>query len=457
MMENIPWSITETEISLARRCVEMALEEGASDVRVSLSKSLMDLVLVRDGSPDKVSRAGDRSLTFNIFADGRYGTFSVNRLDGDLMRSFLHDAVETVRMLAPDEFRRLPDSSRTAKNALTGLELGLYDPSYASLSPSERLETACGASIFATAKPEGCRLISEEIEYSNSIYDNLVIDSRGLEARHIESSFEIGCETTIADARGNKYSGYWWDASPMRADLSTSDVCAKALQRAMAQINPLPHPGGACTMVVENEAAARLLSPVLGALSAFSVQQGNSFLRDSLGKKVFADGFTLCDRPHEKGCSGSKLFDSEGVATSEAPIIEGGTVREFFINTYLSGKLGMPPTREDAMRPTVLPFRPGGAKEGSFGTDEILALCGEGILVTGFNGGNHNAATGDFSYGVEGFAFKGGRIVHPIRGMVITGNMLTLWNNLIAAGDNPRRGAGKQVPTLAFSQVEFSA
>ena len=35
----------------------------------------------------------------------------------------------------------------------------------------------------------------------------------------------------------------------------------------------------------------------------------------------------------------------------------------------------------------------------------------EGILVTGFNGGNSNPATGDFSVGVEGFYVKNGEII----------------------------------------------
>ncbi len=456
-MEQIPWSITEQERALAARCIGLAREAGASAVRVALNKSIMNLVLLRDGAPDKVSRSGDRSLTFNLFVDGRYGTFSVNRLEEGLLRDFLRDAVETVRMLAPDPFRRLPDAARTAKDARTGLELGLYDPAYAAVTPASRMERALGASIFQKSRPEGYSLISEELEYSDSVYDSYLVDSEGLEARHIESSFEMGCEMTVADPEGNKYSGYWWDASPRRDDLRTGRISPEALRRACAQMHPLPHPGGACTMVVENETSSRLLSPLLGALSAFSIQQGNSFLVDTLGKQVFPEGFTLADRPRTPGESGSKYFDSEGVATREAAIIDRGIVREYFVNTYMAGKLGMAPTREDAMRPCVLPFRPQGCSKGPFGLKEILAWCREGILVTGFNGGNHNSATGDFSYGVEGFAFHDGVPVHPVREMVVTGNIRTLWNHLLAAGDDPRRGAAKQVPTLAFGQVEFSA
>ena len=63
---------------------------------------------------------------------------------------------------------------------------------------------------------------------------------------------------------------------------------------------------------------------------------------------------------------------------------------------------------------------------------DILDLCGSGILVTDFNGGNCNSATGDFSYGVSGFLFENGKITSPIDSMLITGNMTDLWSNLLA-------------------------
>ena len=88
---------------------------------------------------------------------------------------------------------------------------------------------------------------------------------------------------------------------------------------------------------------------------------------------------------------------------------------------------------------------------------DILKLCGSGIYVTGFNGGNCNPVTGDFSYGVEGFAFSRGKVTHPVREMLITGNMKELWSGLLAAGTDARESARWQIPTIAFDKVSFSA
>jgi PmbA protein len=65
--------------------------------------------------------------------------------------------------------------------------------------------------------------------------------------------------------------------------------------------------------------------------------------------------------------------------------------------------------------------------------------------------------TGDFSFGIEGFAFSKGKITHPVKEMLITGNIMTLWNSLVAAGSDARTSSRWQIPTLAFENVSFSA
>ena len=455
-MEGMNGTLGREEIQLAEKSLETALRLGANKARVTLNKSLMVLYGTLNGELDKVNHCLDRSMSVCLFVDGRFGSFSTNRLDESELETFLAKSISTVRMLAEDPCRDLPDPSRTAKDASTGKELCLFDPSYPELTSEERLRMAMDASIFKAHGEDG--LISEEGEYSDSVFDSFVADSNGLRCRHTETSFEYGVEMTILDKEGNRYSGYWWDSSPRLKDLQIGGCGEIALKRALAQIGPGKVPSGQYTMVVDSENASRLVTPLINALGGYALQQKNSFLLDTLGKRVFPEWMNLVDLPHAKGFTGSRLFDSEGVATKETPVIENGIVREYFINTYMSGKMGMDPTIEDVTRPVMLPCTaPGLAKPEKMDRDSIMELVGDGILVTGFNGGNSNSATGDFSFGIEGFLFKDGMIVHPVREMLITGNFLTLWENLLAAGDDPRPCKSKLIPTLAFGKVFFSA
>ena len=468
--------LTQEEIALAKKCLNYALEQGAEAVRITLTKSLMNLVGLLNGEVDKTAHALDRSLQLQLFVDSRFGSFSSNRLEKEGLEAFIREAIGTVKMLETDPFRALPAPGRLAKDAVTGRELGLYDPAYESLTAEKRRQMALNSMAWPTLSapadaphpgldPESLsqsphpglrpgiswRLISEEGEYSDSVFDSLTLDSQGLEARHTETSFEIGYESTVEDDEGRHFSSYWWDATPQLNKLQLKDCAEKACRRAVAQLDPQSVPSGKYTLVLDSECASKVVTPVLNALGGYSLQQKNSFLTDSLGKRLFPEGLTILDAPRTPGDTGCRLFDSEGVATREMPIIQNGVVKTYFLNTYISRKMEMEPTIEDATRVKVLPFG------GCHTQEEILAKVGDGILVTGFNGGNSNPATGNFSYGIEGFVIKDGKRAHPVREMLITGNFIDLWNNLVAVADDARPCLSKLVPTLAFENVDFSS
>ena len=323
--------LTPQEIALARHCLEYARSQGADAVRITLTKSLLNLVGVLNGEVDKTSHALDRSLQLQLFAKGRFGSFSSNRLDKEGLEAFIREALDTVGMLEADAFRSLPSPERLAKDAVTGQELGLYDPACETLTAEARREMALGSVAWPQ---EG--LIAEEGEYSDSVFDSLTLDSQGLEARHTETSFEIGYESTVEDADGRHYSSYWWDAAPRLEDLQLKGCAQKAYERARDQRNPRSVSSGKYTLILDSECASKVVTPVLSALGGYSLQQKNSFLTGSLGKQLFPQGLTILDVPRTKGDTGCRLFDSEGVATREMPVIENGVVKTYFLNTYIS-------------------------------------------------------------------------------------------------------------------------
>ena len=544
MKESLDFAISGAEIEIADKSVQMALNAGASAVMVSLDKAKTEIYALLDGEIDNIRQTGDRSLTFNIYADGKYGTFSTNRFEEDSLRDFLCKAVETVRMLVADPFRGLPDRKDLATDAVNGDEMGLCWYGYDSVTREEKLEMARRVSVFgefsAPSSDRNWRVVSEEVEYNNTLSDTYLTSSDGCRCRQTETSFEVSSQVTVEDNEGNKYTGLWWDYGVSPEKVLTSECGRKAVEMAVMQIAPVNADKGKYTMVVSRLVSGRLLQPVLNALSSLSVYQKSSFLVDALGKQVFSKGLNVMDMPLEKGKSGAILFETDGRACRNREIISDGVVKENFTSIYMSRKLGIPPTSSCPNRPVLLPFVSeellggdcggvsgdglgavnggergaelcvvsgggrgvergevsgsglcgdcgdvsgdglGAASGDGRGTElagglgaerglkanpfvneiaqkDILDLCGSGILVTDFNGGNCNSATGDFSYGVSGFLFENGKITSPIDSMLITGNMTDLWSNLLAAGSDPVPGMSRQVPTLAFRDVTFNA
>ena len=434
---------------------------GAEGIRLSLNKNEMDSCSMLNGELDKVSHSADRSIYIYLYVDGKYGTFSTNRLDEKEVENFISKAIVMVKMLGEDRCRRLPDPERTAKDACGGMELGLYDSHYEGCDSDSRLKKAEKMSIIRSLpEAEGYKVISEECEYAESLDDTILMDSQGFEGRHTETSFNCFSELTIQDNEGNRYSGYWWEASPHFDVLRLKECSHTALERAISQIGPRSRRSGRYRMIVDGTVASRLVSPLINALNASAIQQKMSFLDGSLEKKMFSEGLTIMDNARTPGKSGSRMYDSEGVATQNRAIIDHGVVKQYFVSTYMAEKTGFAPTIEDISRPCLSPFMAGKELtdlEKGVSLKDILVQCGNGIYVTGFNGGNCNPVTGDFSFGIEGFAFSKGKITHPVKEMLITGNIVELWNSLTAAGTDTRSSSRWQIPTLAFENVSFSA
>ena len=144
--------ITENELSFVREALRMAQDAGAQHARATLSKSEEDLVATLDGEVDRVTHCADRSLSLALFVDGRFGSYSTNKLDPAALEGFIARAVAATRMVAEDPCRTLPDPARCCHDALTGDELGLVDPSRDALSPADRRQLALNASVLFNSR-----------------------------------------------------------------------------------------------------------------------------------------------------------------------------------------------------------------------------------------------------------------------------------------------------------------
>jgi PmbA protein len=199
---------------------------------------------------------------------------------------------------------------------------------------------------------------------------------------------------------------------------------------------------------VEARSGGRLVAALLGPLGAASLQQKRSYLEGKLGAAVGSPLLDLTDDPLVVRGLGSRLYDGEGIAARRFPIFEGGALRSYYVDTYYGRKLGIPPT---TARASNLSW-----KLGTRSQQELLAAMGDGVLVTGFLGGNSNGTTGDFSLGVRGFRVRGGALAEPVGEMNVSGNQLELWRRLAAVGNDPYRYSAMRTPTLVFEGVQFA-
>ena len=91
--------INNNEINIAKFCIESALRQGASAARASLGKTIIDSYMMLNGELDKVTHSADRSIYLYIYADGRYGNFSTNRLETNELEDVIGKAIGIVTVM----------------------------------------------------------------------------------------------------------------------------------------------------------------------------------------------------------------------------------------------------------------------------------------------------------------------------------------------------------------------
>ncbi|KAA6326512.1 Metalloprotease PmbA [termite gut metagenome] len=436
--------ISTNNKKLAQQAMEFALKNGCQAAKVNLYSGSSTSFELRDGKTDKLKQASENGLSISLYVNGRYGNYSTNRLNKKEIESFIRNGIDSTAYLVADEARVLPDPERYYKGGKPDLQL--LDNKIEAIQPDDKIALAKAAGDEVLGKDN--RIVSVESSYEDGMNFSYSLTSNGFEGETERSWFSLSASVSIKGEGDARPSDYWYDSSLYFDKLIKEGIGKKALERVLRKLGQHKIRSGKYTMVVDSINAGNLLSPLMNALSGSALQQKNSFLLDKLNQKIGSDKFTLTDEPHLPQASGARYFDSEGVATERRSVFENGVLKTYFIDTYNAKKMNVAPTISSS---SILVLQTG-AKD----LDGLIAGTEKGILVTGFNGGNCNSSTGNFSYGIEGFLIEKGKLTTPISEMNVTGNMLTLWNSLIEAGNDPRLSSSRRIPSLVFEGVDFS-
>ncbi len=434
-------------LEITRRAAELAKKKGATDASVGSYRARHVEVAWRDGKVEKVSEATTRGLGLDLYVDGRYASVSTSDLRPEALERFLEDAVALARTLAPDPHRRLPEPELYRGQASVDLEL--EDPSYASVTAAQRRAEAEAVEAAARAVRGAEAILSVSTSVSDTRSESALVHTNGFEGERQGTDFWIGAEVTVKDPDGRRPEEYAASGGRFRSAMEAPDAIGRrAAERAISRIGTRKGESAVLTMALDNRASGRIVGSLFGPLAAASIQQKRSFLEGKLGEPVGAALLDVTDDPLVPRGLGSRLYDGEGLAARRFPVFEKGVLRTYYVDTYYGRKLGIPPTTS---RSSNLAWSLGERSQAA-----LLAELGEGVLVTGFLGGNSNSTTGDFSLGVRGFRVRGGALAEPVGEMNVSGNHLELWKRLAAVGNDPYPYSSMRTPTLVFEGVQFA-
>jgi PmbA protein len=433
----------EEKYKLAKWAMNYALEKGAQQASVNISNSQSSSVEVREEKIDKLEQAIQSGLTIRLFVDKKYSAHSTNRLKKEELARFIEQAIEGTRFLSEDEFRTLPEPELYYKGDKENLLT--LDSDFSKVDPQKKIELAFAVEKEVLGKDE--RIISVSTGYYDGLEERVMVTSNGFEGDSANSQFGLYGSVSVKSDQARPESS-WNESSIFFEKLKKDNIGTTALQRAVNKIGQQKIGSEKMTMIVENKQVGRIFGPLVSALNGSAIQQKNSFLIDKLNEKVASDKLTITDDPFIVSGRGSRLFDGEGLATKKRSVFEKGVLKTYYIDTYYGKKLQMAPTSGST---TNLVF-----ETGDKDLQGLIGTVKKGILVNGFNGGNSNGSTGDFSFGIEGFLIENGAITRPVSEMNITGNMKELWSNIGEIGNDINDSSSWLTPSIVFEGVDFS-
>lgn len=434
-------------LDTAKQAVSLALKKGAKDAMATATRSRDVEIGWRDGKVEKVSEATTRGLALSLYVEGRYTFVSTSDLRPDALERFVEEATAMAKTLAKDPARGLADPKLYEGRAKDDLQL--VDPAYAEYTAEMRRSRAKEAEEGARAVKGSDSIVSVSTSASDSFSQSAKVTSNGFEGEKEETDFWLGCDVSCKDADGRRpeasdYAGSrTWKALP-----PASEVGARAAQRTLETLGAKKIESAVLPVIVENRVAGRLVRALMGSLSGRSLQQKQSFLEGQLGKTIGSKLLTVTDDPLVVRGFGSRLYDGDGIAAKKMPVFEAGVLKSFYIDVYYGRKLQMAPTTAGSSN-LVFPT-------GKKSLAELIKDVKEGMVVTGFLGGNSNSTTGDYSFGIQGFRVRKGQRAEPVAEMNISGNQKDLWKKLSALGSDPWLQASVRTPSLVFDGVQVA-
>jgi len=403
--------------------LRLAKKSGAGAAEVSAHTSQGLSVSARLGEVETLEHMQDRGISVTVYFGQRKGSANSADLRRESMEACVRHAVDIARFIQEDKANGLADPEDLAT---TFPDLDLWHPVALDASAAIERVLACEAAGRSHAQINNSEGASFNAGLGLGVYGN----SNGFIGREAGTRFSQSC-VLVAGTGESMQRDYSYDSRRCFGDLESPDTTGhEAARRTVSRLGARQLQTSEMPVLFAPEVSQSLVGHLVGAISGSALYRNASFLKDRAGDRLFPDWVNIIERPHLRRGAGSASFDSEGVATRERRIIRSGTLQGYVLSSYSARRLGLTTTGNAGGVRNLL-MEPGGE-----GTQDLVKLMGHGLLVTEVMGQGINMITGDYSRGASGFLVENGEITIPVEEVTIAGNLIDIFSNVVAAGED---------------------
>lgn len=405
------------------------------DFEIYLSETCHLTIESKEGSISSFEEAHEHGVAIRLFQKGRYGFCCSSSWDVPLLEKMVARAYEGLRLLEPRPIRLealLPSSGPAGRPEKE--KKASKDP----VQKREKMELARELEREAMAFDPRIRRI-RNAQYSEEEKKIIIRNSRGLSCSDSSTIHEISL-MVVAEDRGEQQMAWQSDFSHSFFGISPKKTAGIAAEKAISQLGGQIISTRKTPVVLDSLVAASFLGVLSSSFLGDQVQKNRSALRNRLGQKIYSPQVTIVDDGRLEGGYASFLFDGEGVERKRHEVVSQGELREFLHDSGSAAEAGCASTGNAIRSSYKDPPHPGATNffilPGKGNLDRLIEEMGVGFWVRDVIG-IHTAdpVTGDFSLGASGIWIDGGKRQRPVRGVTLSGNLHTLFKNVVKAGE----------------------
>jgi TldD protein len=282
-----------------------------------------------------------------------------------------------------------------------------------------------------TARSYGDKIKQVAVRYADTNQAVTIANSDGVyvEDNRIRTRYYIN---VIAEKKGILQTGYEAPGGTVGFELfdiyPPEENARRSAERALKMLDAPHAPAGKMMVVLSSEAGGTLIHEACGhALEADFIMKGTSIFAGKIDKKVASDLVTVIDDATLHGRFGSFSFDDEGTPGQKTVLIENGVLKSYMTDRFTAPRVDIKLTgngRRESFRTKPQPRMTNTIiAPGEMDPEEIVASVRNGLLVKRMGGGQVDVTNGDFVFEVtEGYLIENGKVKHPVRGAILTGN-----------------------------------
>lgn len=396
----------------------------------------------RLGKVEEIERAESTGIGLRVFVGRQSAIVSSGSADPAGFDRLAEQAVAMARVVPEDQFADIPDAPPPEDAGLLDMD-DAAEPSVDAL-----MARAAAAEEAALAFPGVTNSEGAGASWSRSHV--ALATSRGFAGAYTRSSHGVSV-SPIAGEGVAMQRDYEFSSTVHGCDLGDPAAMGRAAaERAVSRLNATRPATTRLPVVYHPRVAGSLLGHFTGAINGAGIARGTSFLKEAMGKPVFASGISIIDDPKRVRGLRSRAFDGEGQPVSRRALIENGVLTTWLLDSRSARQLGLSTTGH-ATRGTSGPPSPAPSnlymEPGPLSAAALIADIKLGLYVIELIGMGVNGITGDYSRGAAGFMIRDGQIAEPVAELTIAGNLREMFMHLTPANDLEFR-RGTDAPTL---------